>query len=348
MDTVEKRAVIKYFHIKGYSPQEIHAEMVDTLGEDAPSYSMVKRWCAEFSRGRESTSDAPRPGRPVEVVTDAMIAAVENMVMHDRRCTLRHIASTLDLSYGSARSILIEKLKMTKIVKRWIPRILTDEQKKHRVHDSRQLLSRFHSDSHFLDRIVTQDETWVHHYDPLLPHETKVWKHRHSPTPKEPRTKVTAHKIMASIFWDREGILMIQYLPQGRTVTGEYYAEQLRQLREDIKAKRRGKLSRGVLLLHDNAPAHRSQQAVDAAASCGFEVLEHPPYSPDLAPSDFHLFPKLKAQIRGKKFDNDDAVFAAVESTLDTLDEDFYSQGFLKLPQRWERCIELHGDYTEK
>jgi len=88
---------------------------------------------------------------------------------------------------------------------------------------------------------------------------------------------------------------MTDYLSKGSTVTGTYYAYELhRKLHEALKSKHRGKLRRGVLLLHDNAPAHTSAVATSAAAECGYELLLHPSYSPDLAPSDFCLFPLLK------------------------------------------------------
>ena len=73
---------------------------------------------------------------------------------------------------------------------------------------------------------------------------------------------------------------------------------------DNCNIKRRGKLNltRGILLLQDNAPAHTSQVAMTAATECGFEVLPHPPYSPNMAPSDFYLFPKLKSNLRGTQF----------------------------------------------
>jgi transposase len=77
---------------------------------------------------------------------------------------------------------------------------------------------------------------------------------------------------------------MIDYLKQGRTINGTYYAYELRRLRQEIARKRRFKLTQGVLLLRDNAQAHTSQVAMAAATYCGFEILPHPPYSPDLAP----------------------------------------------------------------
>ena len=73
MDKIGERAVIQYLHKKGLAPKDIHTDMVATLGEDAPSYATIKRWVAEFKRGRQSLEDAPCPGRPVTVATPEMV-----------------------------------------------------------------------------------------------------------------------------------------------------------------------------------------------------------------------------------------------------------------------------------
>ena len=93
---------------------------------------------------------------------------------------------------------------------------------------------------------------------------------------------------MVSIFWDSQGVIMIDYLEKSRTINGVYYAGKLRWLRKEITIMRRGKLTRCVLLLQNNAPAHTSQVAMLAATECGLKVLPDLPYSPDMAPSDFH------------------------------------------------------------
>ena len=95
---------------------------------------------------------------------------------------------------------------------------------------------------------------------------------------------------------------MVDYLEQGRMINNAYYAGKLRQLSQEIARKRRGKMTRGVLLLHDNAIAHAPQVAMTAATQCGFEILPRSPYSTKLAPSDFYLFPKLKPHLRGTQY----------------------------------------------
>lgn len=155
-------------------------------------------------------------------------------------------------------------------------------------------------------------------------------------------------KIMATVFWDAEGIIHIDYLETQKTITGAYYADLLRQLRDSIKAKRRGKLSAGVLLLHDNASSHTSHLAKAAVHQCGFEELPHPPYSPDLAPSDFHLFPKLKEHLRGKRFADNNELKAVVNGYFRVASKEFFQSGIEKLRERYNKCIVKQGDYVEK
>jgi len=99
---------------------------------------------------------------------------------------------------------------------------------------------------------------------------------------------------LASICWDQDGILLIDYLPKGQRINAEYYSSLLVQLKDILKEKRRGKVTNGVLFLHDNAPVHQALVTQKKLAYLGFQCLDHPPYSPDLAPSDYHLFPGLK------------------------------------------------------
>ena len=119
-------------------------------------------------------------------------------------------------------------------------------------------------------------------------------RHSGSPNPKKFRVQKSTGKFLASIFWDQDGILLIDYLPKGQTINAECYLSLLVQLKDILKEKRRGKVTKGVLFLHDNAPAHRALATQKKLAYLGFQRLDHPPYSPDLAPSDYHLFPGLK------------------------------------------------------
>ena len=98
-------------------------------------------------------------------------------------------------------------------------------------------------------------------------------------------------------------------------------------------------LSRGVCLLHDNAPVHTAAVAKAAVKKCGFQEVEHPPYSPDLAPSEYYLF---------SKFDYDEEVKSAVMEHFADKDPEYFLKGIEMLVHRRENCVEVKGDYIEK
>ena len=128
------------------------------------------------------------------------------------------------------------------------------------------------------------------------------WRHSGSHHPKKFRVQKSAGKVLASNFWDQDGILLIGYLPKGQTINAEYYSSLLVQLKDILKEKRHGKVTKRVLFLHDNAPARRALATQKKLAYLGFQCLDHTPYSPDLAPSDYHLFPGLKKTIEMSPF----------------------------------------------
>jgi len=116
--------------------------------------------------------------------------------------------------------------------------------------------------------------------------------------PKKFRVQKSAGKVLAPIFWDQDGIILNDYHPKGQTINAEYYSSLLVQLKDILKEKRCGKVTKVVLFLHDNVPAHRALATQKKLAYLGFQCLDHPPYSPDLAPSDYHLFPGLKNNLK--------------------------------------------------
>ncbi len=349
MEKNELRAVIKYLQKKGMTPTEIHQDIVNVLGEDVISYQTVKNWSRHFKLGGESCEQAKGAGPPQIVITQENIDLVHDMILKDRRITIQFIADTLHMSAGSIEKILNEYLNLRKLSARWVPRMLLPDQKRIRVLTSEANLMMFNADEdNFMSRFVTVDETWVHHFDPESKQQSKEWREKGSAPPLKFRVVPSAGKLMATIFWDADGILLIDYLDRGHTITGVYYAGLIKKLREVIKEKRRGKLTAGVLFHQDNAPPHKSHVAMAAISDAGFELLDHPPYSPDLAPSDFHLFPNLKKELRGTHYADDSEVKHAVNSWLEGQRKKFFEKGIRDLKHRYEKCITRLGDYIEK
>jgi histone-lysine N-methyltransferase SETMAR len=140
------------------------------------------------------------------------------------------------------------------------------------------------------------------------------WRHSGSPRPKNFRALKSAGKVLASIFWDQEGILLIDYLPKGQTMNPECYLSPLVQLKDILKEKCHGKITNGVFFLHDNVPPHRAHATQKKMAHLGFPFLDYPPYSPDLDPSDCHLFSGLEKQLKGRYFSSETEFIPAAEN----------------------------------
>jgi len=190
---------------------------------------------------------------------------------------------------------------------------------------SEQLLEFFrHDPNDFLSQLVTIDETWLYHYDLETKQQSMEWRHSGSSHTKKLRLQKSAGKVLTSIFWDQDSILIIDYPPKGQTINAEYYSSLPVQLKDILKEKCCGKVTKGVLFLHDNAPAHQALATQKKLAYLCFRCLGHPPYSPDLAPSDYHLFPGLKKQLKVHHFSSDMEVIFAKETWLDGQHSEFF------------------------
>ena len=114
-NNIVTRAVIKFFFLQGKAPKEIHAILIETLGEHTPSYAIVKNCVAQFKRGDFSTCAAPRPGRPKTVTTPEIIDQIHELILEDRRISAKSIIEQLGISRERVGSIIHEDLDMRKL-----------------------------------------------------------------------------------------------------------------------------------------------------------------------------------------------------------------------------------------
>uniref|UniRef100_A0A8C5RKU3 Transposase n=1 Tax=Laticauda laticaudata TaxID=8630 RepID=A0A8C5RKU3_LATLA len=142
-------------------------------------------------------------------------------------------------------------------------------------------------------------------------------------------------------------VLLIDFLEHGATINSVRYCETLQKLRKAIQNKRRGKLSSKILFLHDNARPHTANRTREVLNAFKWEIFPHPPYSPDLAPSDFHLFLRMKTWLEPQRFDDDVELWAGVTDWLNLRRSVIYDNGITKLVHRYDKCLNLFGEYVE-
>jgi hypothetical protein len=168
----------------------------------------------------------------------------------------------------SSRSLLHdivkELLQYHKLRARWVPKLLTDDNKTKCMGASLNFLVRYHSDGdEFLNQVVTGDETWIPLVTPENKHQSMKWRHSASPKVKKFKQTLSTRKIMCTVFWDRHYVLLVDFMTQGTTINADGYCETVSKLLWDIQNKRRGLLlSSGDLLLHDNTWTHTAAQTV--------------------------------------------------------------------------------------
>jgi len=180
--------------------------------------------------------------------------------------------------------------------------------------------------------------------------ESKVrqWRHPSSPEAKKFKQASSVRKIMATVFWDRKRILLFEFLERGLKINADAYCETVRKLRRAIQNKRRGMPSSGIVLLHDNARPHTAARTAQLLQQFRWEVFDHPPYSPDLEPSDYHLFMHLKKWLASQSYEEDDRLKTDVTTWFKSLAADFFDTEIRKLVPRYQKCVEVRGDYVEK
>jgi len=195
---------------------------------------------------------------------------------------------------------MVVKLEYRKACARWVPQILTQERKEHRMQVCWSLLNLYEAEGDsFLDRIITSDEMFCRHYEPESKRQSVDWQHVNSPSKKKLKILPSVGKVMCTVFWDRKGVILLNFIEPGQTINSDRYVATLSKLKARI-SKVRPEKKTSFLLQHNNARPHISLKTMKHIVKLGWTVVPHPPYSPDLAPSDFHLFGPVKDELHGQ------------------------------------------------
>src|SRR5215468_520408 len=253
----EQRVCIKFCANLGKSATETLEMIQQGFGDQSLSRAQVFQWHARFKTGRTSVDDDERIGRPTSCTTPETFARIQKLICQDRCLTIRDIAEEVEVGYGTCQRVLTEQLCMHRVAAKFVPRILTADQKQQRVNVCTGLRQLASNDETFLSRVITGDESWVYGYDPETKRQSSQWKSPTSPRPKKARQVKSNLKSMIITFFDINGIVHKEFVPTGQTVNSGFYCEVLRRLHEKVRSHRPQLWREQTWLLHqDNAPAH--------------------------------------------------------------------------------------------
>ena len=260
--------------------------------------------------------------------------------------TIRDLADRLHVSYGSCQQIL-KSLGIRKLSSIFVPRFLTAEMMTNRV---QCCMKQIHLHEQYGDQfrlnILTEDETPLNMFIPESKRESCEWKFPDEKATRKMKTSGASKGrcFMLSVFWDSRGIVLLDFAERNETINSDYYCDLLKQ----VRGKRRKVRNLPYWFLHDNAPIHSSRKKLETLQELGFQTVSHPPYSPDLAPSDFFLFRHLKKYLRGKHFENKMELRQTLENYFSSLPRSHFESAFEEHIHRMKKCVQCNGSHVEK
>lgn len=260
----------------GVAPKEIHGELEAAWPGSCPSYEMVKTWCRRFKEDSTATcSSLPRSGRPLSVTTDENVTLISQMIEEDSRLTVREIADSMDMSLDRVHNILTNILQKRYVCAKWVPHLLTAENKQQRMEKAQVILDMFGDRGTVpTNRVITGDESWFYKYQCHSKQQNMSWLSPGEPRPHVARPDPHQPRQMFAAFFKSDGPLCLVPLAPGATVTAEWYTEQcLSKVIQTLQEKRPRMGSARMFLLHDNAAAHRAKKLEISSATPGCRSL---------------------------------------------------------------------------
>ena len=339
MDKFQNRTVMLHEFKLGHSAAQATRNINQAWGPGSAAERTVRRWFQKFASGNLDLEDEPGRGRKSSLDNDELREAVEA----NPETTTRVLAEDLGVSHTAVENHLAEIDKVKKLQK-WMPHDLSEDQKAHRFDVCSNLLVRLKNEP-FVDRIVTVDEKWL-----LYDNRKRgyVWVDKHAPPTAFPKPNLHPKKILLTVWRCCKGVIHYSLLQPGQTVTAESYCRDLELMHQKLQTFWPALSNRkGFILIQDNARPHTSQVTRQKLTQLNIEVLPHPPYSPDLSPTDYHFFRALDAFLRQQVFTNADQVENAFRRFVDSRDPVCFRDGIDLLPSRWQACVDANGAYFD-
>jgi [histone H3]-lysine36 N-dimethyltransferase SETMAR len=333
-------AILRHYWKLGRNAVDAARILREVEGHDAISDRTAQNWYKKFKEGHTDLQEEPRSGRPSVVDHEVICQRIEA----NPATSTRQLSQELGPSRWTIGRHLHQLGKTSKRC-REVPHDLTAKQAEERVKICKELLTN-PQDQRFYRRIVTCDEKWIYLRNP---NKSNQWLSRGQPAEPVVKRKSFETKVMLCVWWNYEGVLHFELVPEGRAMNSELYCEQLDRMYTVLKEKYPALVNRKhVLFQQDNARPHTSRRTLQKLDEFdGVKLLPHPAYSPDLAPSDFHLFRSMAHFLSGRTFDNIADVEEGCREFFSSKPKDWYLKGIENLSRQWQRTIDHNGIYFE-
>jgi len=242
-EKLEQCAVVKFCFLLGKTAGETVVMLETAYKEAALGKTQVYEWFSRFRNGELSLADQPRSGWPSTSQTDENIARIREMILEDCRRT-DDLVDLSGVSWSSRQQILSKELQMKSVAAKFMPHFLTVDQKPSWVDVCRKFKEHLEIDPDLSSKVITGDESWCYAYDPETKQQSSKRKSWNSPRPKKARRVKSNVKTLLIYFFDANGIVHLEFIPNGQTVNQAFYLQVLKRL-HDTNAPSCGKAGSG-------------------------------------------------------------------------------------------------------
>lgn len=331
------RHCLLYEFVKGNSAAAATKSILKNVGVKSVNRRTSQKWFRRFRDGNFKLDDIKRSGQQREMDIEALTALIEA----EPNLTAQELSIRLNKSCSTILQYLHQMGKMSKYGK-WIPKELSELNLSQRLNVCISLLSRYELKP-FLNRIITSDIKWI-----IYGNRNKQMKLKNIEDAVNNNVNTVEKKCMISIWWDERGIIYYELLKPYVNITPKLYDEQILTLYECLKKKRLELIENNkcnFILQNDNTNLDILKIIQNRIKLYNWELLPHPPFSPDLIPSNYHLIKHIQNYLNDQILDNEIDVKYAIDKFISLKSEEFYLNGINKLPNLWIDVINNNGKY---
>ncbi|KAA6355875.1 MAG: putative mariner transposase [Streblomastix strix] len=342
IDWTRFHSIADFLFRQGKNHKEVYEELLKSFNGIAPEENTVYKWHVKFLEGNPLVSIAVLPGRPP---ITGLGPGIEKIIQEDKYITLTRLAAIFGIAKETVRRIIIEETSYIRVGTRFIPHRITPAQKQVRVQLAQSMFATIRESKQVgYANIFTGDESYIFYYSP---HESQ-WAKEGDSIDERPKHCINDLKVMLTTFWNSEHVFVVHWTPFQTTMNATMFTEDvLKPLQKQVKKEHNTKTIQHHIHF-DNAAIHRANYTQNFISKGIFKPMKHPPYSPDLAPSDFYLFSNLKKLLKGCDFKTEEEVHAKVEEALRKFTPSQFQQAYENWIHRLEMVILTNGEYYNK
>ena len=333
--------IVLYLKKKGLTPEQIHKEINETLGPKTIAYSTVTKYFRKelFASDKKTSENIDK-----KMIDEKNQILVENALKIFPFASVREIAKMTGIPKSSVYRVLTEQLNYVNRHLKWIPHSLNSSQLIQRKDLSNELLNilkQYKRNNYNL--FYTGDESWFY----LNTDYNQQWLPEGETPSNKIKKMIDSKKYMLTIFWNPNGFILVEALDDNTVFNAEYFINEILEQINFRTASDREKIKKKLVLHYDNARPHISKKVLNYLEDNDIIRAPQPPYSPDIAPSDFYLFGYIKQKLQGCKFESVDQLLGKVNEILEDISTEVLKKVFLEWERRLRQVIESDGNYIQ-